>query len=332
MNHLKMCGVILCVGLFTAVCMCTLHSALKCPVGPRPRVLVITSGTGPYWQRMLAGARAAAKEQGLDLEVASPSPDNLVDQQTDIVRNINPADYAGVVFSPAAPDSQIDLINDLASRTKLVTIDRDCHHSQRLCHIGFCPTNDGALAARSVHDQLSQPGKIVLLATRSADVASNTKVSERLAGFREQWEGCEQVSSTYCTLIEAAIESNSSADRLQNLSSTLSNPEVVLIVAFDCEAAESALKAQTALSTTRHAPIVAFDPSAAILDAIDDGRVSSAVFNDPYLSGFAAIKRLGFLSHSDTNALPVPGRGNDILVSEEVRKENLADFRQRTRS
>ena len=135
------------------------------------------------------------------------------------------------------------------------------------------------MVARLVRDQLSRPGKVALLATTFSDAVRNTNVSERLAGFKEQWG----VDAMRCPLIEAATDSA--------LAAALSDPELAFIVAFDSRTAAFALKTLATQSDTRRVPMITFDPNQAIFDAIEDGRVCCAIFDDPYRSGFAAIQR-----------------------------------------
>jgi ribose transport system substrate-binding protein len=312
---------ILVVALLDAVCMYAMNHALKSPVGPRSHMLFIGNATGEYWQRTLDGARDAAKAIGIELDVEMPTPNDLVDQQNSIVRTINSANYDGVAMSPADPESQVKPINDLASQTKLVTIDRDGCNLQRICHVGYCQASAGHLAARLVSDQLSRPGKIALLATSFSNDPRNENVTDRLAGFKDQWGPSGQDD---LTLVEAATD--------PALAATLADPELAFIVAFDSKAAVFALKTLAAQSETRRVPMIAFEPNQAIFDAIDDGRVSSAIFDDPYRSGFAAIERLDAYRRKNKECLPVPGYGSFFLASEVVRKENLADVRRRTKS
>jgi hypothetical protein len=78
--------------------------------------------------------------------------------------------------------------------------------------------------------------------------------------------------------------------------------------------------------------MITFDPNETIFAAIQDGRVTYAVFDDPYRSGFAAIEKLGVYSSADRYAMPVPGRGTYVLVNEVVSAQNLTEVRRRLRS
>jgi ABC-type sugar transport system substrate-binding protein len=240
----------------------------------------VANATAEFWQRAVQGAQDASRILGVELDVEIPRPDDLVDQQIAIIRSLNCTNYDGVAMSPAAPEAQVESINDLAGQTNVVTIDRDTDKSKRRCHVGYGQANAGRLAARLVRDQLSRSGKVLLLATAFSDDARNSNVCERLAGFKEQWEIPGQDNAMSCSIVEAAIDSD--------LAATLLDPELALIVALDCKAAESTLQALALQSDTRRVPMIAFEPNETIFDAVDDGRVCSAIFDDPYLSGFAA--------------------------------------------
>jgi ribose transport system substrate-binding protein len=328
MTRYKTAGSILIATLIVVACMYALNVVVEPPIRPRSRLLFISS-SGEYWQRTVAGAQDAARELGVDLEVVAPTPDESIDQQITTVRRSNPADYDGVAISPADPESQIELIKALAGQTKIVTFDRDGYKSRRLCHVGFAQESAGALVARLVGDQLSQPGKVALLATTFAGDVQNSNVTERLAGFMEQWGPCGQNPALPCPVVQVATDMKDLESASQDLSTILADPKLAFIVALDRRAAASALIAMAARSEARRVPIISFDPDQTIFDAIDDGRVCSAIFDDPYRSGFTAIQRLATYHGADKEGLPVPGYGTYFLVSEVVRKDNLADIRRR---
>jgi ABC-type sugar transport system substrate-binding protein len=313
---------VLVVGLLDAVCMFGMNHALKPPAGARSHMLFIGNATGEYWQRSLEGARDAAKAIGAELDVEMPTPSDPVDQQNIIVQKINPANYDGVAMSPADPVAQVRPINDLASQTKLVTIDRDGCKSRRMCHVGFSQASAGQLAARLVRDQLSRPGKVLLLVTTVSNDARNTNMRERLAGFKEQWGPAEQGDAIRGPIVKAVTDAD--------IAATLADPELAFIVAVDFKAAVFAIKTLAAQSEARRVPIIAFEPNDFIFDAIEDGRVSSAIFDDPYRSGFTAIERLETYRGKGDGSLPVPGYGSFFLFSEVVQKDNLAEIRRRT--
>src|SRR6476620_4781288 len=106
MSSLKIAGCIIIVALLAAAYIKAVLTALEPAEAPRPRLLYIEGGASEREQRTLAGARAAAQSLGFELEVATPDPDDIASRQAAIVQKIKPADYAGVAFCPAAPESQ----------------------------------------------------------------------------------------------------------------------------------------------------------------------------------------------------------------------------------
>jgi LacI family transcriptional regulator len=222
---------------------------------------------------------------------------------------------------------QSELINEMASRTKLVTVGKEFENSKRLCHVGYCCMNAGRKAARVVRETMGQrSGKIVLLLPGSSDGDSSVE-HKRAIGFRDAWEDvAAQNPATHCSIFEIANDANDS----ERLAKSLSEPDVCMIVAFDTKAAESAIAVTAQLPTTRRPPVLAFDPSALIYSAIEDGRVCAAIFDDPYRNGFEAIQRLAIYARGDQFSLPMVGYGNVPLTGDVVQKDNLAIFRPHT--
>jgi ribose transport system substrate-binding protein len=330
MKRFNVAGCFLLVAFLAGTWMYGLNAMMEQPVPPNLRTLFIGGGSSEHWQRTLAGAQAAAREFGVELQVVAPASGNSVAEQVRIIRSVNPTDYAAIAFSPADPASQIDLINELAGRTKLVTVGREYGRPKRMCNVAFCQANAGAMVAGLVRAELPRHGKIALLTTIALNVGQSVDVRERLEGFKQQWADLDQDGSLHCPLVDTAIDSRNLERAAQALADTLADRELAFIVAFDTNAAESAMRELAKLA--RRVPIIAFDPSAAILDAIDEGRVCSAIYEDPYRDGYEAIQRLSIYGRAEKTALPVPGLGRVPLRGEVVRKENLAEFRQRTQS
>src|SRR4051794_28958460 len=108
--------------IFVALLAATCMYAIERPIGPPIRVLFIGGGTNDTWQRTAAGANAAAQELGIELTLRNPSADNQLEEQAAIIRTIDYTACDGVALCPTEPNLQLDLLNELAGRTKLVTI------------------------------------------------------------------------------------------------------------------------------------------------------------------------------------------------------------------
>jgi ribose transport system substrate-binding protein len=310
--------------------MTALSILLRQPTAEQPRILVIGDGASESWVRVEAGVRAAAHEFGLAVHFETPTLGGVpLDEQAAIVRQIDHAEYDGVAFCPAEPSSQAELINSLADDTKLVTVGKDTDQSRRLCNIGYCAYGAGRMAAWLTRAESPRDGKVVLLCS---EAAHNSEVNERLEGFKEAWAEVDDRN-----LIERRPIISIDADSLISEPAAdgslfnVTDSQVAIVIAFDTAAAEAAINSFGVQRQTTHVPIIAFDPNSEILDAIDDGRVELAIYDDPYRKGYEAMERLALYCHEGA-ILPAPGRGSVSLVGEVVRKENVDSFRKRAKA
>ncbi len=327
MSFPKIVACILFVAVLAATCMYGLNALLIQPIGPTTRVLFIGGGASESWLRILEGARAAAHDFNVEMRVEMPIADNRPDEQIAMVREIDPANCDGVAFCPTEPESQLELVNGLAARTKLVTIGKDAGETRRLCHVGFSPASAGRMVANLARAQFLHGGKVALLNTVYSDADRDTKVGERLLGFKEE---CGELAGDDSPIIvHIPVDLNEVTQMTWGLPATLADAELVCIVAFDTRAAEAALAALAQRSPGRHVPLIAFDPSAVVLDAIDDGRVDFAISEDEYRDGYEAVKQLARYCRGDAMELPVAGHGKITLCGEVVMKSNLSAFRRR---
>ena len=89
----------------------------------------------------------------------------IVDQQrlieTALVRGV-----AGIAISPIDAKNQVDLINQAAKQSKVVTHDSDAPDSQRLCFIGMDNYKAGREAGKLVKEALPEGGKIMIFVGR----------------------------------------------------------------------------------------------------------------------------------------------------------------------
>ena len=331
MNFVKTAGTVLFLAVFVAAGMYGLTTTLDPHPHPHARFLFVASASGEWSERTVEGARAAAEKLGIELDVLTPGATSSANQQAALSERLCHTNYDGVALSPADAKSPLELINDLARHAKLVTLDHDCDGSNRLCHFGYSQFNAGAVAARLAEGRMPPPGKVAILSTTHSDATAQQRVGERSAGFADSWKS-DNYRAMYRPIVEVTLDATGRSTNSNSLAATLADPNLAMIIALDVESAESALAALATLSVARRVPMITFDPNETIFDAIQDGRVTCAVFDDPYRSGFAAIEKLGVYSSGGRYAIPIPGRGTYVLANEVVSAQNLTEVRRRLRS
>jgi ribose transport system substrate-binding protein len=296
--------------------------------GPPLHVLLIGDADSSGWRQTTSGARFAAHVLKLELDIEMLDSDAQSREQINRIRELDVAKYDGVAFHSDGTVGQMDLINELAGRSKLVTIGDDVKGSKRLCHVAFSEFENGREIARTVREALNPGSWIVLLISSTPESDSDADGNFRLRGFQLEWEVTEQLGSTSTLRFFKAQGGQSSLSLTQDLLDATDDTDLDAIVAFDAQAANCVLAALAGRRHTRQVPVFAFDPTIAILDAIEDGRVQCAIRNDPFFCGYEAVRRLAIYAPKHEGQLPAAGYGEQHLVGERITRTNHRDVRR----
>src|SRR5215207_7507169 len=136
----------LAVVVLSALFLYGLNASLDSPAIQHSHLLLMSDVAGPDWDRTLEGAQAAARDLGISLDIQS-TPTSNTDPLRTAAQNLDTNAYNGIALSLAEPECNRDLVNDLADRTKVVTIGNDfgadSRRTHRLCHIGSHHGNIG---------------------------------------------------------------------------------------------------------------------------------------------------------------------------------------------
>src|SRR5439155_467526 len=73
---------------------------------------------------------------------------------------------SGIAISPIDPDNQGDLLEQIASRTHLITHDSDAPNSKRLCYVGMDNYDAGRMCGKLVKDALPEGGNVMIFVGR----------------------------------------------------------------------------------------------------------------------------------------------------------------------
>ena len=123
------------------------------------RLTLITAGVDPYWNLVMDGARAAAKEEGVELTIIQPK--SLEDQSNKIRATIN-GGVDGLAISPVSAIRELGDLDRAGAVSKLVTLDTDCPLANRVCFVGSDNYEAGRSAADLVKQSLPDGGAIMV--------------------------------------------------------------------------------------------------------------------------------------------------------------------------
>ena len=306
-------------------------------VSPTPaRLELIVSGSDPYWESVIAGAKDAARQYGAELEVRIPKN---VDNQTQLISEVNVNQVDGVAVSPLVPTQQLEPLNQLSSKVKLVTLDNDHPESKRHCYVGTDNYSAGRTTARLLREALPDGGEVVLF------IGDTDRQNGRLRrqGFFDELTGKSRPPGDFVDPLDEPVVIDSyqivktyvdDFDRQQaaaNVRLALKeHPDTKALVGFYAYHGPKCLQVLAEKEKIGQMKIIAFDDRKETLEGVESGEVYAAIIQDTYHYGYEAIRLLSEMVGGADYAVPAAGGGSIYLPCTVVKKENLLDYFQTT--
>ena len=302
--------------------------------GPVPEIAFVTGGTEPYWQLTIDGAKAAAKDQGIQLHVEAPEKNDSVKAQIEVFERLDVNKLGGIALSPVDAEGQTQFINQLVTRgKKVVTFDSDAPLSNRQSYVGTSNVFAGATCAELVDEAVPKGGKLVVL------LANLTKenMRGRKQGFEEQiseFRQGEKDNSTAKFNVVGYLEDNGNMEKCgDNIRETIAkHPDLACIVGMNARHGPTLLKVLGELNKLGQIKLITFDDAEETLGGIDAGHIFATMAQDPYKYGYESVISLAALCRGDDVSIPVVGRGAVYVNAKPIRKENLEEYRERAKS
>ena len=280
------------------------------------RVAYVTNGIDPFWSIAEAGAMAAAEELGVSCEVLMP-PRGLVDQ-TQMVESLLARNIDGIAISPIDAANQVDLINEAAARTVVITQDSDAPDSDRLCFIGMDNYLAGRQAGQLVKEAMPDGGSVMIFVGRLEQLNAQQRrqgvIDELLdrpvgdthdlafdpPGFTHL-EGKYPIIGTRTDNFDYARAKANAEDAMA------SHPDLGCMVGLFAYNIPNCLEAVKAAGRTGEIKLVSFDEADETLEGIRDGHVQGTISQQPYEYGYQSVVVLKALIEGDDSVIPEDG-------------------------
>jgi ribose transport system substrate-binding protein len=317
------------LGLSAAIGLVALPVACNRDTGPKKtKIVYITNCVADFWTIAKAGTEKAAKEFDVDVEVLMPK--NLEDQQRMVQDSVGRG-AAGIAISPINAENSVGLINDAASRTKVITHDSDSPKSNRLAYIGMDNYDAGRICGQMIKEALPNGGSIAIfvglieqdnarrrrqgiideLLDRPRDPSAFDKPGAPIKG--EKYE----IVETLFDNMDPKVCKNNAQDVMGKY------PKLSAMVGL-FEYSPPAILEALGDKAGRDIKVIAFDEADMTLKAIQDGRCYGTVVQDPYMYGYQSVKLLAALAKGDQSALP-EGKFMNI-AARQIKKDGVDQF------
>jgi len=251
--------------------------------------IIVKDTTSFYWQIVLAGARKAGKDLGVNVPELGAQAETDVNGQISILENAVAGNPAAIVISPTEAKALGKPIDEAAAKVKIIGIDSSAESKAFTSFLTTDNEQGGRVAADGLAEAIgaANGGKVegkVALITNTPGAGS---LEARRKGFMEQlaskYPGLELVADKYADG-QATTGLNIATDLIT------ANPDLKGIFASNLIMAQGVGQAISENGLGGKVALVGFDSDEKLIKFLNDGVISALVVQDPYRMGYDGIK------------------------------------------
>jgi ribose transport system substrate-binding protein len=249
--------------------------------------IIVKDTTSFYWQIVLAGARQAGKDLGVNVPELGAQAETDINGQISILENAVAGKPAAVVIAPTERSALGAPITEAAKSVPIVGIDSSAETDAFTSFLTTDNVQGGRIAADGLVAAIKaatgkEEGEVALITS----VPNAGSLEERKKGFIEQlakYPGIKLVADKYADG-QAATGLNITTDLLT------ANPNLVGIFASNLIMAQGAGQALAENSAAAKVALIGFDSDDKLVSFLKDGTIDGLVVQDPYRMGYDGVK------------------------------------------
>ena len=294
----------------------------------RIHLAYVTNGVTSFWQIARVGAEHAARE--FDLEVTVQMPAEGISDQKRMVQDLLTVGIDGIAISPIDPANQVDLVNEAARNTIVITQDSDAPGTDRLCYIGMDNYLAGRMCGQLVKEAAPQGGKVAILLGRLEQDNARRRRQGVIDEVLDRSIDAERYDAPGSVLqgerFTVVATLTDQYDRAKaNAEDVLSRfPDLAVMVGLFAYNGPLSLEVLKQAERVGDVQIVGFDEADQTLQAVSEGSIFGTVVQDPYRYGYESIRVLAALARGDRSVLPTNGFMD--IPARQIRRDNVAGF------
>jgi ribose transport system substrate-binding protein len=253
--------------------------------------IIVKDTTSSYWQVVLAGARKAGQDLGVNVPELGAQSEADINGQIRILENAVASNPAAIVVAPAQFAALGKPIDEAAKRVKIIAIDSAADSTVLTSLL----TTDNVQAGRIAGDVLAEAIKRTY-ADAEGDVALITSLpgvaslEQRAKGFKEQ------IAAKYgaLNLVADKVADGQGMTGFSIMTDLIAaNPELRGVFATNPIMAQGAAQALAEKKTNRTGDtinLVGFGSDDKLIKFLQDGTIAALVVQDPFRIGYDGIK------------------------------------------
>jgi ribose transport system substrate-binding protein len=268
-----------------------------------------------FWVIARRGLEKAASElPNYDVQMYVPGEMSAAAQKR-IMEDLLAKGVAAMTISPVNPDNSTEILNQVASKAALFTVDGDAPKSNRIMYIGTDNVAAGRQHGELIKKALPNGGKIMLF-VGTMDAAN---AQERVRGIKEALAGTE------VEIIDIRTDGGDQAKAKANVEDTLTKyPNIDLLSGLWAYNTPQIYNAVKAAGKEGKVKIIGFDEDQQTLKGVAEGVIEATVVQQPYEFGYQSVKELARYLEGDRSM--VPANKLQIIPTKVIDKSNVKEF------
>ena len=254
------------------------------------RIAVIPKGTShEFWKSVHFGAQKAADEIG-DVEIIwrGPVVESDTGSQIEVVKNMITMQVDGIVLAPNQKGGLVDAVEEsIGEGIPVVIFDSGLDKGPDI--VSYVATDNykgGQMAAKQMATAIEEKGNVILLRYIAGSESTEQREQGFLDGLKE-YPNIKVVSSDQ----RGGDNTTSSKEKVDQLLQTYGDNLAGIFAV--CEPnANGTLESLRNAGLNGKVKLIAFDPSDALTEALNDGSCSGIVIQDPVQMGYQSVKTM----------------------------------------
>jgi ribose transport system substrate-binding protein len=247
--------------------------------------------TSFYWQTVLAGARKAGQDLGVNVPELGAQSESDINGQINILENVVASNPAAVVIAPTQFAALGKPIDEAAKKLKIIGIDSAVDSKALTSFLTTDNEQAGRIAADILAERIQKTyadaeGDVALI-TSLPGVAS---LDQRVKGFKEQ---LAEKYGALSIVAEKFADSQTSTSRQIMTEIIAANPELRGVFASNLIMAQGAAQAVAESKTNKTGDkinLIGFDSDDQLVKFLQDGTIAALVVQDPFRMGYDGVK------------------------------------------
>src|SRR5947209_7581120 len=253
--------------------------------------IIVKDTTSSYWQIVLAGARKAGQDLGVNVPELGAQSEADIEGQIRILENAVASNPAAIVIAPTQFAALGKPIDEAAKRVRIIAIDSATDSKALTSFLTIDDVQAGRIAADALAEAIKKTyadaeGDVALIASLPG-VAS---LDQRAKGFKEQ------IAAKYgaLNLVADKVADGQTTTGFNIMTDLIAaNPELRGVFASNLIMAQGAAQAVAENKSNKTGDkinLVGFGSDDKLFKFLQDGTIAALVVQDPFRMGYDGVK------------------------------------------